>query len=402
MNLQARINQLLDRFVRPDIVVLNGPRAAFKLCGGAGMACALGLGTWLAARGGLRLWVVAAVALSSVFSFFALAFATKIVAGAERLVYYHQQTGVLATAACALWALGQPALPYLDLVAVGVGAFLCCGRVGCLMVGCCYGRPHRWGVRYGAEHAAEGFPDCYVGARLFPVQAFEAVWTLAVVAACCLAVVGGRPAGSALSLYFVAYAAGRFYMEFARGDAERPYLRGFSEAQWTSLVLTTAVAAAEASGLLPPNRWHLAAPACLAASMLSVAAYRSRDGAWRHRLLHPRHVRELAETMRALTRGEAGARDGGVARGGVVAQGGEPVRVECTSLGVLISRGGEGAGGADHYALSRRNGRMDEETARSLAELICGLRGRPAAGALLLGRRAIFHLILPADSQTTS
>jgi hypothetical protein len=267
-----------------------------------------------------------------------------------------------------------------------------------MMVGCCYGRPHRFGVRYGAGHAAEGFPACYVGARLFPVQAFEALWILAVVAACCLTIVVRNPAGSAFSLYVVAYAAGRFCLEFARGDAERPYLLGFSEAQWTSLLLTTALAAAELSGLLPSYRLHLVAASCLAASMLALAVWRRRDGARRHRLLHPRHVKELAETMRTLTRREDDAHTHyDPARGDVDEQGEASVCVGCTSLGVLISAGGVGAGGAGHFALSYRDGRMDEITARSLAELICKLRGRPAACALVRGRSAVFHLIFPAD-----
>jgi hypothetical protein len=390
--MRERFNRQLDRLARTHVRIGHARCGSFRLCGVAGLACALGLGSWLAVYAGLSLWVLAAVALSSVLAFLGLALVTKIVAGVERLVYYHQQTGVLVSAAYVLWVSGRPVLPYMDLVAVGVGAFLCCGRVGCLMVGCCYGRPHRWGVRYDEGHAAEGFPACYVGARLLPVQAFEALWTLAVVAACCLTVVVRRPAGSALSLYVVAYAVGRFCLEFARGDAERPYLRGFSEAQWTSLMLTSAVVAAEWSGLLPRDGWHLAAALGLAASMLLVAARRRRDGAWRHRLLHPRHVRELAETMRTLTRreGEPRADEEGAP---VVA----PVPVRCTSLGVLISAS---EGGAGHYALSCRDGRMDEETARSLADLICRLRGRPAADAHLLVRRAIFHLIFPADSFT--
>src|SRR3954470_4341587 len=102
MRIEAHINRTLDALARPCVVVRKRPRSAFKLCGFAGLACALGLGSWLAVYAGLSLWVLAAVALSSVLAFLGLALATKIVAGVERLVYYHQQTGVLVSAACVL------------------------------------------------------------------------------------------------------------------------------------------------------------------------------------------------------------------------------------------------------------------------------------------------------------
>lgn len=386
MKLETNINRTLDALARPGVVVRGRRRAAFKLCGFTGLAVGALLGLALTWCTGLSSGTFALLVFTAVLAFLALAFASKIVTGGERLVYYHHQIGILTTAGCVLWALGGNVLPYLDVVAVGLGALLCCGRVGCLAVGCCYGRPHRWGVCYGEEHAAEGFPACFVGARLLPVQAFEALWTLALVAACCLTVVVRRPAGSAFALYVVGYAAGRFCLEFARGDAERPYLRGFSEAQWTSLMLASVVAVAEVAGLLPLDGWHLAAAVGLAASMLLVAARRRREGAWRHKLLHPRHLRELAVMIHVSGRRKGGPR--------ADAMGAAPVQVGCTSLGVLISAGEASEG---HYAFSCRNGRMDETTARSLAELICKLRGQPEADARLLARRAIFHLIFPPD-----
>src|SRR5439155_22019386 len=94
---------------------------------------------------------------------------------------YHHEIDVMINAALLLWLLGQPLLPYLDLTILGIGMFLACGRVGCLMVGCCHGRPHSWGVRYKQEHADAGFAPYYVGVRLFPIQAVESLWVLSIV-----------------------------------------------------------------------------------------------------------------------------------------------------------------------------------------------------------------------------
>src|SRR6266566_1439622 len=48
-----------------------------------------------------------------------------------------------------------------------------------------------------------------------------------------------------LTFYIIVYGCGRFCLEFFRGDATRPYLYGFSEAQWTSLLLAMAALLAE-------------------------------------------------------------------------------------------------------------------------------------------------------------
>jgi prolipoprotein diacylglyceryltransferase len=55
---------------------------------------------------------------------------------------------VMLVAAAFLWLLHEhePIIPYLDVTILVIGIFLVCGRIGCLMVGCCHGKPHRWGV----------------------------------------------------------------------------------------------------------------------------------------------------------------------------------------------------------------------------------------------------------------
>ena len=105
------------------------------------------------------------------------------------------------------------------------------------MVGCCHGRPHRWGVCYREEHAAVGFTPYFVGVRLFPIQAVESLWVFCIVTTGVTFVLNGRPAGAALAWYVVTYDLGRFCFEFLRGDPDRPYLWGFSQPQWISLLL---------------------------------------------------------------------------------------------------------------------------------------------------------------------
>ena len=98
--------------------------------------------------------------------------------------------------------------------------------------------------------------------RLAPVQALESVAAAVITAAGLLAVPAGAAPGVALVIYVAAYGVARFALEEWRGDAERRYWRGFSEAQWTSLVLTA---------LAVVSHWQAAlAPALIVCGMLAL------------------------------------------------------------------------------------------------------------------------------------
>ena len=277
MSTARTLSQSLDRIVRPTIDVHRRSLSAFQVCGVTGLALAVLLALGLVSSRGLSPWVMAALVGTAVATFFVVAFATKIVRGEEQLVYYHHELAVMGMTAVALSILRQPVLAYLDATILGVGLFLACGRVGCFMVGCCHGRPHRWGVCYGHDHAQAGFPTYLVGVRLFPIQLVEALLAATIVAVGSAMVLRGQPAGSALAWYVVAYDVGRFCLEFRRGDPGRPYYRGFSEAQWISLALTWAVVVAGALGILPAASWHVVAAAALTGLLLGVALKRRRD-----------------------------------------------------------------------------------------------------------------------------
>ena len=247
---------------------------AFQVCGFAGVALGSGLAFGLAAYLGLSYRVVSAVVLTAVVTFLSLTALVQVWIGQQRLTYYRYFVVTLAMVAALLLLLGQPLLPYLDLTVLGIGLFVACGRIGCFLIGCCHGRPHKWGVRYRKENAARDFPEELSGVRLFPVQAVESIWVLGVVIVGTAEVLGGRAAGTALSTYLVAYAWGRFCFEFLRGDMRRQYLFGVSEAQWTSVLLALAVGVAEFYGKLPVSSWHsFAAFALLTATVIVSVAY---------------------------------------------------------------------------------------------------------------------------------
>lgn len=370
--------------------MLHESLSVFLACGCAGLALAVALAMTLTTHLHLSPWVMAALVLSALATFLALALITKVIVGVETLIYYHQEIAVMAVAAIVLRLSHQTVLPYLDLTVLGVGMFLACGRVGCLMVGCCHGRPSRWGVCYREEHAAEGFTPYFVGVRLFPVQLVEALCVFVVVTVGILLILSGSRPSEALALYVVAYGVVRFVLEFLRGDPPRRYLLGFSEAQWTSLVLTCAVVWAELSGAGSFHSWHAAAAALMATTMIVVAVRRRFDRTARHSLLHPRHVREVAEAVGALSV---------LAQENVPGSAGDAsssVYVARTSRDIQISASviPDSDGWIHHYTLSKQKELMTEDVAANVAGLIRLLKHSVASFELVRGGEGVFHVLL--------
>lgn len=387
---QSATNDYPGKLLWPEILLPQKSWSAFQVCGQIGLAMALLLALVLVARRGLSAWVMAQVVVASLLTFLTLVMATKIITGKETIISYHHQIAVMLVSTALLWWLRQPVLLYLDVTVVGVGAFLACGRIGCLMVGCCHGRPHRWGICYRGESTKAGLSPHYVGARLFPIQAVESLWVFGIVAMGSFLVLSGHQAGTALSWYVITYSIGRFWFEFMRGDAERSYYLGFSEAQWTSLLLMCLIVWAEQTTLLPFQAWHVAATASLIVTMIAVGLRRHFRGT-QYRLLHPHHVREVAAALDLVTILPSEQTNAAEANSALPL-----IHIANTSLGIRISAGKvkNGAGWIQHYTLSNEDGTLSRELAESLAELITQLRHPVRASKLIQGSRGAFHLLI--------
>jgi len=371
------VNRVLDRLARRDVRLLGRPRSTFRVCGVLGLLASAAAVAPVAAVHRLSAWVPLAMLVTGVATFVALAGAVRWLTGHERLIYYHHEIAVLAAVALLLGLTRQPVAAGLDAAALGLGAFLACGRVGCLSAGCCHGRPAGWGVRYGHEHAKLGLPAGLVGVRLFPLQLVEAALVAGTVAAG-LAVVlaGGRP-GEAAGLYVVVYAVLRFGLELLRGDPDRRCLAGFSEAQWTGALLLLVTAGLELGGALPLVAWHVVAAAGMPATMAAVAGVRRLRGG-RSELLTARHIVALADTLARAP------------------EAGDHVRVARTSLGLAISRGSVTSAGQSvhHYTLSRAGRPLQPREARALARLVVALRHGRGAPAIMRGQSGVFHVVV--------
>lgn len=252
---------------------------------------------------GLSLLAAAGVAAVSGLSFFLYAWARKAATGKEEIVLLEHVWFAIAVVAAFLWALGEPLLSHLDVFAVSLCPFLALGRVGCLLAGCCHGRPSRVGVVYGEEAARDGFARHLVGVRLLPVPAFEALGLLLLGVTGFAGLLFAAP-GAVLVWLLVGYAVLRFGLEGLRGDGG-PELLGFSEARWMCLVqFASAVALWEG---LRGEAFPSAAVSALWAGfgLLLVAALGLRHR-WdpERTLLAPAHLEELTALLAACA-GEA-------------------------------------------------------------------------------------------------
>ena len=376
----------------PSISLLGKPRPAFQVCGYTGLFLGFVQSAVLVSYLGLSQLTLFGITGVVILTFLGLTMITKVIVGRELIIYYHHEIAVIVMVTVFLRLTGQPALPYLDVTILGVGLFLALGRVGCLMAGCCYGRPWRWGVTYGHEHVAAGFAEHLAGVRLFPIQIIESGFALLIVVTGIGAILEGYPPGTAFTFYVFVYAAGRFCFEFFRGDSTRPYLWGFSEAQWISLSIALADVWAEHAGLVPAYGWHAAVPLLMATAMLAIGLKMHFERPSRFELLHPRHIRELAEAIQFL-KGTLDPLQFDVSLPPESAS--NVIYVANTSLGCRISTGEvtRGSHPIRHYSLSQDSAPLSASSARLLAATIGRLHHPSCSFDLVAGEWGVFHVM---------
>jgi len=148
--------------------------------------------------------------------------------------------GLILSFAVGMWLIGRYRLPVwstADLYAPGIALGHVIGRLGCLMAGCCYGRPTDlpWGITFTSPVAADnaGTP---LNEALHPTQLYDAGAEMLILIILLALERRGRPyAGRTFWLYILLYAISRFIVEMFRGDP-RGTIAGVSTSQFVSLV----------------------------------------------------------------------------------------------------------------------------------------------------------------------
>ena len=154
-------------------------------------------------------------------------------------VFYGGLIAAVGVAFFYIWRFRMPFWTTTDVFAPGIALGHAIGRMGCLLAGCCFGRPTSvpWGITFHSPMAAAnvGTP---LGIALHPTQIYEAAAELAILGAL-LATEnrGHRFAGRTFWTYLLLYGVSRFVIEFYRGDHRGLVFDVLSTSQFVSLVL---------------------------------------------------------------------------------------------------------------------------------------------------------------------
>lgn len=149
-------------------------------------------------------------------------------------VFYGGLIGGLA----GIWLGGRlhklPAGSYLETCIPCLPLAHAFGRIGCHLVGCCYGIRYH-GIGHIIYHAPSFAP---VEVPLFPVQLLEAAGNIILAMFLTWWIWRKRTSCSGILIYLAGYGFWRFLLEtFFRADAERGKVWMFSTSQWISIFL---------------------------------------------------------------------------------------------------------------------------------------------------------------------
>ena len=150
--------------------------------------------------------------------------------------------GLIAAVVVALLYLRRHKLPLwttTDVFAPGIALGHIVGRLGCLLAGCCFGRPTTvpWAITF-RDPAAMANVGTPLGVALHPTQLYEAGAEAAILAFLLRWEKKGRPfPGRTFWTYLLLYGISRFVIEFYRGDSRGMVFDALSTSQFVSVVL---------------------------------------------------------------------------------------------------------------------------------------------------------------------
>lgn len=149
------------------------------------------------------------------------------------LVFYG---GLVGAGVCGLFYVRWKKLPFLkvaDVLSPSIALGHVFGRLGCLMTGCCYGKPTQcsWAIHFPNDHETAG-----VGVH--PTQLYEAGSNALLFLALAWLYRKRKFDGQVFAIYLMAYAILRGTIEFFRGDYTVYYLGGrVTPGQLVSIVI---------------------------------------------------------------------------------------------------------------------------------------------------------------------
>lgn len=140
------------------------------------------------------------------------------------LVFYG---GLIAALLVSIWYFRKyklPILPYCDTFAPGIAIGHSVGRLGCLMAGCCFGKPAAIGAWYAITFSGHEHSFAPSGVPLYPTQLMESMGEFLIFWALFFLRYKKRFHGQIIGTYLILYGILRFTIEFFRGDMDRGFV----------------------------------------------------------------------------------------------------------------------------------------------------------------------------------
>lgn len=148
------------------------------------------------------------------------------------------QGGIIGGLVAGIWYCKRHQLPFwriADLLAPSVILGQGIGRIACLLNGDAFGAPT--GGHFGLVYPPGTDAYATYGSQpLWPAEVWEGQMDVVIFAILFALSRKKLPRGMLFLLYNILYSAGRFGLEFLRGDSPR-FLLGWTAAQWTSVVV---------------------------------------------------------------------------------------------------------------------------------------------------------------------
>jgi phosphatidylglycerol:prolipoprotein diacylglycerol transferase len=182
--------------------------------------------------------------------------------------------GFVGATLAAWWLFRRDRFPFwkgVDMGGMMVPIGLGLGRLGCLMVGCCFGSgcAHPWALRFPPHSPASEWQfreklldtPLHESLPVHPTQVYESLAALGIAAILILYVQGRkRYDGQVFVVFLAAYAASRFVIEFWRSDDRGGWL-SLSTSQWIGLAMFAAAVGIHLGRGLRRSRSVLSKPA---------------------------------------------------------------------------------------------------------------------------------------------
>lgn len=129
-----------------------------------------------------------------------------------------------------------------DCAAPSISVGIAIGRLGCLAAGCDYGKPTHlpWAITF-TNPVANQISGVPLNIPLHPSQLYESLYEFALFLTLILLSGKSRPDGTVFWFFALFYSAGRFFLEFWRGDSDRGFWGPLSTSQWLCLFLVFAL-----------------------------------------------------------------------------------------------------------------------------------------------------------------